>query len=184
LSRAQTITFGSLAGSNGSAFTSYSEAGYNVNLLSGYICNAQLFGNPVPDLFGGTECNENSSTSVLSVTKVGGGLFRFLGLDANSQHESSTYTFAGYLASVSQYSTSGVLGASAVFGTMASPNTGTNIDEVRITFNSGPGQGSSYNVDNIQLGAANATVTPEPASFALMGLGLAVVAAVRRKRRA
>lgn len=176
---AQTITFGALPGNNGDAFTGpYSEAGYDVTLLSGAICVAKSFGNPVPDLFGGPICS-NTTPATLSVKKSGGGLFRFIGADLATQNGTANYTFAGYVAAISQYSSGGVLPSTAAFATYAGSAPGTSIDELRIALSLN--DGSSYNVDNIQLAS---TTVPEPASFVLVGAGLAGVALLRRKRRA
>ena len=179
---AQTITFGTLPGSNGDFFAgSYSEAGYDVSLLSGTICVAKSFGNPVPDFFGGLTCGSASVAPVtLSVTKSGGGLFQFVGADLASNNGSSNYTFAGYVATVSQYSAGGVV-ATGGFNTRAGSAPGTSIDELRIVLSTN--NASSYNIDNIQLSMSAATVVPEPASFLLLAAGLAGLGYARRKRR-
>ncbi len=74
-----TITFGSLLGAQGSAFTGpYTEGGFTVIRLSSTpnICVETSNGNPTLALAG---CSVGSAD--LSITRVGGGLFTFLGLD-------------------------------------------------------------------------------------------------------
>lgn len=181
-SNAQTITFGALPGESGDFFTGpYSEAGYAVTLLSGTICVGKIFGNPIPNLFGGLDCDHATSATpaTLSIKKIDGGLFYFVGADLATEVGSASYTFAGFLAAVSQYSAGGVLPITDTFDTYAGSAPGTSIDELRILLNGN--DAISYNIDNIQLSAS--TVVPEPASFLLMAAGLAGLTYVQRKRR-
>ena len=176
---AQTLAFGALVGANLSPFTTYAESGFTVDLFSGTICNAMIFGNPVPDLVGGPVCNGGSTASTLRIKRTAGGLFRFLNTDLATQSGSSTYTFAGFLASVSQYSTTNSFTLSATFANRAGPNPTTDIDELRISLNTTTA--SSYNIDNIAL---SVSTVPEPSSVALMSAGLLGLLAVARRRKA
>lgn len=53
-----------------------------------------------------------------------------------------------------------------------------------ITFNTTTGQGDVFAFDNFTIGSAAQVQIPEPGSLALMGLGLAGLAAWRRRRKA
>ena len=176
---AQTISFGALPGSNGSAFSSYTESGFTVDLIAGSICVAKLLGNSVPALFGGIVCNQTTNSS-LRIKRTAGGVFRFLSTDLATNIGSSSYTFAGYLAAASLYSTSSNFSlVSATFANFASPNSATDIDELRISLNTI--DASSYNIDNIAL---STSTVPEPSTVALMGAGLMGLLAVARRRKA
>ena len=175
---AQTVTFDNLAGLNGQGFTSYSEAGYDVDLYDGYICEAHLFGNPVPDLFGGPVCNSSITYTTLRVRRSGGGLFNFIGAELATQNGDGSYIFDGVLASLNVYSAGGTIPSGAGFNNYASFNAATDIDALLIGLST---RGTSYNIDNIQL--RSVVATPEPASMLLLGTGLVGVFAVARRKR-
>lgn len=179
---AQTITFDNLTVDNGDAFSSYTESGYTVDLVGGSICAAQIYGNPVPDLFGGWDCNRQETSSVLRIMKGGGGSFTFLGTELGSENGSSTYTFEGYLSGISQYSVSDVFSI-AGFVWYDSQKSGVEIDELRIILNSLDEYTISYNIDNIKLGSAPVT-TPEPSTLLLLSTGLGSLVYIGRRRRA
>jgi hypothetical protein len=176
---AQTIDFGALAGTNGSLFTGpYLEDGFSVSVLSGTICVAQVFGSPVPDLFGGSACS-TSSSATLSVSRTGGGLFRFLGADLAANNGDVPWSFAGLVGAATTYVASGTLAENtAVFQAVSNPGSALEIDELRITLTS---RGTSFNIDNLRM--ASAVSVPEPGSMALIVSGFFGLVGVRRRRQ-
>lgn len=178
---AQTITFDNLGLNNGDAFSSYTESGFTVDLVDGYICAAQQFGNPTPDLYGGPICTPNTPSSELRIIKNAGGSFSFFGTDLATQNGSSTYTFAGYLSGISQFSVSDNFAGGFAF--YDSQNSGMEIDELRISLNTVDPATTSYNIDNINLGSAPIT-TPEPSTLLLLSTGLGALVYVGRRRSA
>lgn len=178
---AQTITFDDLGLDNGAAFSSYTESGFTVDLVSGYICAAQQYGNPIPSLFGGPICTPNTNMSELRVIKNAGGSFNFFGTELAAQNGWSSYTFTGYLSGVSQFSVSNNFADDFTF--YDSQNSGMEIDELRISLNTVEASTTSYNIDNISLGSAPIT-TPEPSTLLLLSTGLGALVYVGRRRRA
>ncbi len=170
---AQTISFSGLAGSNGSAFSSYNESGFNVLSLSGTWNQAQAFGNPTPSIF------SSSTSASITVTRIGGGSFEFLGFAlGNAGFSPFSFSFLGLANGASVFS-SGTLAGQSTNGFVTQNNSDASlIDELQITVNKG--QTTSYNIDNIQL--STTTTVPEPSTVALLGLGLASLVLVRKRR--
>ena len=177
---AQTITFDDLTQINGGAFSSYTESGFTVDLFAGYMCVGQAYGAPVPDLFGGHSCLDGSDSSVLRITRTAGGSFGFIGTDLATQNGVSSYTFAGFLGGSSQFLATDSFNTG--FDFFAGPAPGQEIDELRITLRTLGA--TSYNIDNIRLGDAMYTATPEPSTLLLLGTGLGVLGYIRRRRKA
>ncbi len=185
---AQTINFGALLGSNGALFSTYTESGFTVERIEGSICVARYGGNPAPGLSGGVNCGQSTS-STLRVTRTAGGLFRFMSTDLSTANgptlyespATSSYTFAGYLATIASYSVSSNFSlAGGTVANFASPAPATDIDELRISLNTGGSDTRTYDIDNIAL--STSTVVPEPSTIVLMGAGLMGLLAVARRR--
>ncbi len=182
--RAQTITFGALPGAAGSAFSSYTESGYVVDLLVGAMCNGFILGNPQPAPYGGSSCSSATTSITMRVRRTDNGLFNFLGVDlatfATTDAGSASFAYAGFANASTQFASS-ILPLSGGFATKNSINTTSSIDDLRLSVIAGTPT-SSFIVDNIALRQVN--VVPEPSSVALMVMGLlGMVGVVRKKRK-
>ncbi len=165
------ITFDSLSGNNGDSFTSTSEVGFDIISDTGDWREGHVAGNTAPSIF------TRSSVASVTVSLTGGGLFDFTSVDFNDGNNSGTadYLVTGFLGANTVFSLSG--GVPLDFGSPIASLSNNLIDSlfIQLTLNSS----SSANIDNI---AVNAATVPEPASIALLGLGLASISFSRRKK--
>jgi hypothetical protein len=168
---ATVITFINLSGLNGDPFTTYSENGFTVTKIAGSGCVGKNFGNPVPSVFGGPVCDGGTS-GTFSVT--GGGTFSFNDIDLAANNGNLSYEFLGKLGGGTVFDIKSTLGTDTrVFHTIASSNLSA-IDSLTLNFITA---GTSWNFDNINVSSN----VPEPPSWTLIGLGLAGLAAARRR---
>lgn len=172
------ITFAPLAGANGSPYTGHTENGFDVAPTAGDWHQAQVFGNPVPSVFGGPIGSPIAGT--LRVTRTGGGQFTFGAVDLVAQNGFSDYLITGLLSGGNVFSQNGTVGPAAVFVTILSSSPAALIDELTISLTP-DANASSFNVDNVDVAAAG--TVPEPASVGLLAVGLVVVAVGARRRR-
>lgn len=171
---AAVITFSSL-GSSG-AFTSTSEAGYNVTAITSNWQASFAFGNPVPSIF-----NDSASIGTIEVTAVGGGLFEFDGVDfgcgvgASSSCTGSVSGFVGGASGTMAFSTAtGLLANNGTFSSFLPGLSSFAIDTLRISIDR-----ADSNIDNIRLSTAT---VPEPGTLALAGFALAGLATSLRRK--
>jgi MYXO-CTERM domain-containing protein len=176
---ADVIGFDDLVGSNGAAFTSYTEDGYTVSKSNGSSgCIASVFGNTVPSVFGGRAC-DNKQNGHYSITNPIAFVFESIDLAANNG--ALTYFFTGLMGGVTLWSFHSELPSdTGVFHTVLSGSS-VPIDTLELKLHSN--QGSSFNFDNIVVSAAPSNV-PEPASLALALVALGAAGLARRRRRA
>lgn len=169
------IDFNNLVAPNNTPFTSTTENGYTVSVLSGSWFVAQVFGNPVPDIFLGPAGSPGPGS-----IEITGPLFTPLSVDlaCNSGSTPCIASFQGLRGGIQQFfdGPSPFVTSVGTFLTANSPHPNALIDTLIITLTPGIGT-TSLNVDNLV-----GNTVPEPGTFALFGTGL--VLAWRRTRRA
>lgn len=147
------------AGSANSA--TYTESGFTLTLSSCPGCTPHYGdGTGNVNTFNWHDGGANASGMTVTLTMNGGGAFSLFGLDAVS-------------GGVNNLSINGV-------GYSTGPVALNLLNVTSVVFRDTTGNGVS--IDNLNLGAASAV--PEPASLALVGLGLLGLAATRRRRAA
>jgi hypothetical protein len=178
IASAAVITFGGLAAPNGSLFTGpYAEGGFAVSALSGDLRVGQFFGNLLPSLFLSTSDPNFSSSGSLEVVSSDGGSFNLASFDLIGTSGLADYTVAGFLGAASVFTFSGNQGSP--FATIAG-NTSL-VD--RLVFNL-TANGTSLNLDNINVEPNLTTAVPEPGTWALTLLGFGFAGAAMRRRPA
>jgi hypothetical protein len=178
---ATTIDFNGLGGNNNDTFTNYFESGYQVYNVGGSVWVAQVFGNPVPDLFFGT-AGGGTAGGDISIDLASAGAFSLTSFDIASNNGSTAVNILGYLNGVQQYLIPLVISDTSLsFSTISGFGTaGIPVNQLLFDFNV---RGTSANLDNIVL-AEQAVSVPEPLTMSLFGAGLAGMIAARRKKRA
>ncbi len=179
---AAVVDFSTLPGSDGGTFLSYQQNGFEVTIgsINDYWYNSIASagpsggGNPAPSIY---TTDPDVGVSV-TVKRIGGGLFTFQSVDMavdGGYHTQGDYSIKFYNNNVF---VSGGSGGSVIPGAWVTELPGSSpwIDEA--VFGVYLNTANSFGIDNI-----NVTAVPEPESYALMVGGLALLAAVTRRRR-
>lgn len=170
--QAQSVDFGGLGGSNGSAFSGpYIEDGFTVSAIGGQVFEGHVFGAPQPSLVVGSVFG-GGSLGVIQVLSLSS--FALASFDLSAQNGIANYTVDGYLGVNSIYS----FGGSAGSGFSSYGGNAGLID--RLVFTLQP-TGTSVNIDNLQFRTSGAV--PEPATWAMLLFGFGAVGGAMRSRR-
>jgi hypothetical protein len=175
---AATITFDNLSAPTLSQFTSYSEDGFTIAAGAGedVFRVANIIGNPAPDIFLGGFIGKHSAS--VDITADNGGLFSIDSFDVLAIALANSYKVSGFLGATETT----ILDSSASGLAFQTVLTGSaqQFDRVNIAFSIAGIVIPTMRLDNINLSVA---AVPEPATWAMMMLGLAGVGAALRRRR-
>jgi opacity protein-like surface antigen len=173
-----TITFSGLTAVNGTPFAGlYSESGFDVSAPAGGMFVAQLFGNVLPSLYVSSTDPNASNNGFLRIVRSGGGMFSLNSFDLIGNNGLANYIVTGFLGTGSVFSLTGNQGSP--FSTI----TGNASQVDRLEFNL-TANGTSLNLDNINLDPNTSAAVPEPATWGMMMLGFGLVGSTMRRRPA
>lgn len=172
---AATITFGDAAVY---PFATYTESGYTFQVISGPNWGLDFPGNAGVALSSGNY-SANPVGARLDLFLTGGGLFTFSQLDFSRRQPSASDTL-NIFAEVNSVVTGSLLNFGAT-STQAFQTALTGFGPVdRIRFEVASSQTTDLLIDNLVLNAG--ADVPEPATWLLMGAGLAILPLLRRRR--
>lgn len=176
-----TITFDGAPGGNTDAFTTFTEAGFDVTVVEGTWLKSTIgpIGNPAPSAIGA-----GVTTGLLEIKhSIAGTVFNFLSvdiIDGLSGADKVTFEVEGLLAGIQQFADTGSIPATQTYHTVADGNSGIAVDQLRLRVSSTQNNLGSFGVDNIRVtGPGVPQNVPAPATAMLLALGL-IGAGVRR----
>jgi len=169
-----TIDFNGLSGSNGSAFTNYTESGFTVSSVSGSWLVGQNYGDPPPFLYA-----EGTSTATIAVRDGGNG-FSFSSIDLYSSITTIPYTFTGFGNNNMLFTVSGTVpNTFGNFALVTNPDSTVTIDTLDVTLTNPLALVNPVGLDNIAMVTASSSA-PEPTSLALLLASLASLNLLRQ----
>jgi hypothetical protein len=181
LARGAIITFDPLVGiPTDTPYVGHMEAGFTVTPTTGNWFVAQLYGNPVPDIYAGPIGNPTTSTIRVVGNTAATATFNYAAVDLSTNNGPSNYTVQGFLGGNLVFSQTGTDNAITQFVTIPSTNPNVLVDALTIQVVPGPGV-TSVNLDNINVPAP----APEPATLTLAVIaGGGMIGFTWRRRKA
>jgi len=162
------LTFNGVASTTYTNFSSYTEAGYTFTLYggSGVLQTHVGDGTGTANTLNWHDGGDNGTGAVMSMTRVGGGLFDLTGITVDAR-DTLSITAAGY--STRQFTNTNATYALSFLGVS------------RVDFSASPSgyYGSGYvGIDNVVV---NSAAVPLPTTAALFGFGLVGMGAAFRR---
>jgi hypothetical protein len=173
------VDFNTLPGAHESPLSSYTENGFTVTNNSNFLVDT-VFANPVPAILVPGVANGASGDGSFSLTAADGGEFTLSSFDIFPDGDPPvglSYDVVGTQSGATVFDLSGAASGDAWDTVALGANSTDMVDEVSFSFH---GTGAAYVVDNIV--ANETTAVPEPAAWAMLILGMAMIGFVARSR--
>jgi len=184
---ADVITFDTAPLSSSSGFTGSVVEGLYLYSVSSGTLDVAAHGNPGQDMQGFYPASNGSQNGVLTITRTDGGTFKFGSMDVAvvSTAAGGGIGYSVYGTLNGAYAASGGGGGAASttynYASWSSIDTSAVLDTVQITL-----QASTTDDNHVYVAIDNVTLTnvspvPEPATMAVLAVGIAGLAAARRR---